>query len=98
MLKYYLLAFAVVAIALFYAYVSDPCNKLVQMEFASQHPDYEIVDSAADQGSPESVRCRISYRKPDSEKVHEAVWLYIHGKEGWEFSKVVGAQSHDETP
>jgi len=97
-LKYYLRAFAVVAIALLYAYVSDPCNKLVRMEFASRHPAYEIVDAEPDQGSPERVHCRISYRKPGSEEIHQDVWLYIHGEEGWEFSRVVETQSHDETP
>jgi len=98
MLKYYLLAFAVVAIALFYAYVSDPCNKLVRLEFGNRHPNYQIVDTKADQGSPESVRCRVFYRKPDADQVHEEVWLYVNGQQGWEFSRVLPKQAQDQTP
>ncbi len=99
MLKYYLLGFAVVGIALFYAYVADPCNKLVRMEFAERYPEYQIIDSEAYQGSRETVRCRISYRKPDSDEVHRQVWLYVNdGKEGWQFSKIVATKTDDETP
>ncbi len=96
MLKYYLLGFVVVAIALFYAYIADPCNKLVRMEFASRHPAYQILDSDADQGSRETVRCRISYRKPDSVEIFREVWLYIHGKEGWQFSRVLETATDGE--
>jgi len=98
MLKYYLLAFAVVAIALAYAYVSDPCHQLVRMEFSSRYPAYEIVDSEAHQGSREKVQCRISYRKPGSDEIHQQVWMYIHEEEGWEFSRVVEPQAREETP
>ncbi len=97
MLKYYLLGFAVVAIALFYAYLADPCNKLVRMEFASRHPEYQILDSEAYQGSRETVRCRISYRKPDSEEVYREIWLYINGTEGWQFSRVLESGIDGET-
>lgn len=98
MLKYYLLAFTVVAIALCYAYVADPCNQLVRMDFAERHPEYEIVDTEAHEGSRESVRCRILYRKPGSEEVHQAVWMYIDGEKGWEFSRVVETHARDEGP
>jgi hypothetical protein len=100
MLKYGLLAIAILGIALFYAYVTDPCNKLVRTDFASRHPDYRILDSDAAEGAPESVRCRIAYQKPDSDRIHEEVWVYQHEKKktGWEFSRVLGTRTRDEKP
>lgn len=89
MLKYYALAFLVVIIALFYAFLADPCNKRLRMDFASKYPSYEILETGASEGSPESVRCHVSYRKPDSERVYEAIWLYRHSREGWRFSRVL---------
>ncbi len=97
MLKYYLLLFVVVGVALFYVYVSDPCNQLVRMEFASRYPDYTILESGAEEGSRESVRCRIAYRKPGSEQVHDELWLYLHQGHSWEFSKVIETRSPIET-
>lgn len=99
MLKYYLLAIVIVGLALLYAYTEDPCNKLFRSDFASQHPDYRVLESDAEQGSPESVRCRVAYQKPDSAAIFEDVWLYTHEKKtGWRFSKVVGTRTRDEKP
>lgn len=98
MLKYYLLAFVVLAIALAYAYVSDPCHQLVRMEFAERYPEYEIVDSDAQEGSPEKVQCLVSYQKPGSAEIHQEGWVYISGKEGWELSRVVEMHAREETP
>ena len=98
MAKYYVLMFAAVAIALFYAYVSDPCNMLVRRDFSNKHPDYTIVGATAEEGSPESVRCRVSYRKPDSAELHEELWLYYKMKQGWEFSKILKKEPGEPTP
>jgi hypothetical protein len=98
MAKYYLLAIAVVGLALYYAYNTDPCNRLVRTDFASRHPDYQIIDSDPEQGSPESVRCRIVYRKPDSDQPQEAVWLYKHEKKGWRLYRASEPQPKVEKP
>ena len=98
MLKYYLLMIAVVGLLLLYAFHTDPCNKLFRGDFAGQHPDYRILDSDAEQGSPESVHCRIAYRKPDDERIYEDVWLYKNQGAGWEFSRVIGTRTRDEKP
>lgn len=93
MWKYYALLFTVVVVALFYAYLADPCNRLVRLEFAQQHPDYEVIDSDADEGSPESVQCHVTYRKPGDPQVYKDIWLYQNlgrrSKQGWEFAKVI---------
>lgn len=89
MLKYYAFLFLILGIALFYVYVKDPCNRQVRMDFAGQHPSYEILDTGASEGSPETVRCQVSYRKPDAEQVYQDVWLYQYSKRGWEFSKIL---------
>ena len=96
MLKYYLFAIAIVGIALLYAFNADPCNKLVRTDFASRHPDYRILDSDAEQGSRETVRCRIAYRKPDSGRIYEDVWLYKNEKSNWRFSRVLETRTRDE--
>ena len=96
MLKYYLLMIGIVGLALLYAFTVDPCNKLLRTDFASQHPDYRILDSDAEHGSPESVRCLIAYRKPGSERIYEDVWLYQNRGTGWKFSRVVETRNRDE--
>ncbi|RIL06170.1 MAG: hypothetical protein DCC71_07695 [Proteobacteria bacterium] len=74
MWKYYALLFTAVALVLAYTYVADPGDVL--------------LDSGAEMGSAESVRCRISYRDPGG-TTHEAVWLYHHHDTAWEFGRVV---------
>jgi len=96
MSKYYLLMFLVMGIALYYAFIRDPCNRQVRTDFSSKHPSYEIVDSRPSEGSPESVRCNISYREPDSDQVYRDTWLYIFSKKGWEFSKVLEARMEEK--
>jgi hypothetical protein len=103
MAKYYLLMVAVVALALLYAFVEDPCNRLVRMEFAEKHPGYVILDSHPDQGSPESVRCQITYRRPDDARVYEDVWLYHHVSKGgrgrgWQFARALETARRRDTP
>ena len=88
MWKYYALLLAAVALVLAYTYVADPCNRLLRTDFARMHPDFEILDSGAEQGSPESVRCQISYRKPGSPDVYREVWVYQYQGTAWEFSRV----------
>jgi hypothetical protein len=91
MWKYYGLLFLVVGIALYYVYVKDPCRNQLRTEFSEQYPGYEILDSAAAEGSPERVRCRVSYRSPGSEQTQEQTWLYLYGKSGWQFARVLEA-------
>ena len=98
MWKYYGLLFLVVGIALFYVFLRDPCNRQVRADFSAKYPSYEILDSDAAEGSPESVRCHISYRKPDSEEIHEDTWLYMYSKKGWSFSKILGTPGKGQTP
>ena len=95
MSKYYALMFVVVAIALYYAFIKDPCNQQLRDDFSNRHPTYEILSSEAAEGSPESVRCHISYRMADSEQVHDDIWLYLYTKRGWEFSRILESDVHD---
>ncbi len=89
MSKYYVLMFIVMGIALFYAFIKDPCNQQLRTDFSDRYPNYTIQSSAASEGSPESVRCRVSYQKADSEQIHEDIWLYQHSKSGWKFSRIL---------
>lgn len=88
MWKYYVMLFGAVALVLAYTYVADPCNRLLKADFARMHPGWWLLSSEAERGSPESVRCRISYRKPESPVVHEEVWVYHFRDTAWEFSRV----------
>jgi hypothetical protein len=97
MLKYYVFLFLIFGIAVFYAFIKDPCNQQLRSDFSDRYPTYTIVDSGASEGSPESVRCQISYRKPDSKQVYEDVWMYIHAKSGWEFSRIIETRERDES-
>ncbi len=98
MWKYFLFMFVIVGIALFYVFIKDPCNSQLRTDFSEQFPDYEIVDSGASEGSPESVRCLISYRKPASKQTYEDIWLYQDTGNGWNFARVVETREIEETP
>ncbi len=95
MLKYYVLLFIIVGMALYYAFVSDPCNTLVRTDFSDKYPGHEILRSGAEQGSPNSVHCHVSYRKPEGDQVYEDIWLYEDSGEGWVFSKIVGTREQE---
>lgn len=89
MSKYYVFPILIVGIALFYVFVKDPCNAQLRTDFSNKYPGYEILNSGASEGSPESVRCHISYRKPDGEQILEDIWLYQDSGRGWEFAKII---------
>ena len=69
MLKYVLLAVVVLAIAVLYVFLQNPCASQIRAEFAGNHPTYTILDSVTLEGSRERVRCEISYTKPDVDGV-----------------------------
>lgn len=98
MLKYVALLILVLAIAVFYVSIADPCDRQVRLEFSNKYPSYEFLDSRASEGSPETVRCRISYRKPGSEQVHEEIWLYLNPGNGWEFSRILETGVSERMP
>ena len=98
MLKYYVFAFLIVGIALFYAFLKDPCNRQLRADFSNKYPGYKILESGASEGSPESVRCHISYQKPDTEKIYEDIWLYLYADTGWKFSRVLETPKRERTP
>ena len=89
MMKYYVIMFLVAGVALYYVFLQDPCHKKVSEDFASKYPGYVVLSSTASDGSPQSVRCNISYRNPDSEQTYEDVWLYENSNEGWKFSEII---------
>ncbi len=97
MLKYYGFLVLIVGIAVFYVSVKDPCKQQLRAEFSDMHPSYAILDSGASEGSPESVRCHISYRKPDSEQIYEDIWLYQDSGRGWEFSRILVTGKTEQT-
>ena len=97
MWKYYLFLFLILGIALFYVYIKDPCNQQLRTDFSDKYPSYKILNSSASEGSPESVRCHVSYQKPDSEQIHEETWLYKHTGRGWEFSRILAPSAAEQT-
>jgi len=98
MLKYYVFAFLIVGIALFYAFLKDPCNRQLRTDFSNKYPSYKILESGASEGSPESVRCHISYQKLDSEQIYEDIWLYLYADSRWKFSRVLETPKREQTP
>jgi hypothetical protein len=88
MFKYYALLFSVFVIAVGYVYLRDPCNRQVREDFSNRHPSYRIVESGASEGSPESVRCHVSYQKPGSGQIYEDIWLYQY-VDTWKFLRVI---------
>lgn len=88
MWKYYALLFVAVGLVLAYVYVADPCNRLLRTDFMKANPSYVILDSNAESGAPESVHCRISYKKPGDDLIYEDVWVYMYGETSWEFSGI----------
>lgn len=96
MLKYWVFMLAVLGIALVYAYFSDPCSRLVRGDFSEKHPAYEVVSVDAESGSPESVRCVVSYRNLDSRQVHEEVWWYRNAGSGWALFEILETPENPE--
>ncbi len=97
MLKYYVLLFAVLCAALYFVYLEDPCHQQLRTDFSARHPSYVILDSGADEGSPETVRCHVSYRKPDGGQIYRDIWLYQRADTGWEFARIVETVEKKET-
>ena len=95
MAKYYALLLVIAGGALYYVFLQDPCNRNLLADFSSKYPDYEILDSAARDGSTDAVNCHVSYIKPDSEKVYEDVWLYRNQGSGWSFSEVIVSRERE---
>lgn len=99
MLKYYFALFLVVGISLYYVFITDPCNQLIRADFFSRYPGYEVLSSGAGEGSTgggptgnviaDSVQCHIVYKKPDSEQIHEDIWLYQNLGSDWTFSSIL---------
>jgi hypothetical protein len=94
MYKYYGFLILIVGMAVLYVFVKDPCKQQLRAEFADMYPSYVILDSAASEGSPESVRCRISYQKPEDKQIYEELWLYQHKRDGWSFSRIL--ETHEK--
>lgn len=97
-MKYYILLFLIAGIALFYVFLQDPCNRTVKTDFSNRYPSYNILDSAARDGTPESVHCHVYYQKPDSELVYEDIWLYENSVTGWGFSGILETRETQLTP
>ena len=95
MLKYYALLVLVAGIALLYAFHKDPCNRQVRADLLDRHPGYKVLDSTASEGSPESVRCNISYQEPGSEQIHDAIWLYRYSDDVWKFARILETPDSD---
>ncbi|MBW2416560.1 MAG: hypothetical protein JRG76_18860 [Deltaproteobacteria bacterium] len=89
MWKYWVFMLVVLGLALVYAYLSDPCIGLVRSEFSARYPDRQLVSSDADSGSPESVRCVVSYRESGSQEVESEVWWYRNKPDGWQLYKIL---------
>ncbi len=96
MLKYYVLLIFIAGMALFYAYSQDPCNRQLRADFSSKYPGYKILRTGADQGSPASVHCEISYQEFDGGQVYEESWLYLNSDDGWVFSRVIESRQQEE--
>ncbi len=89
MWRYWVFMLVLLGGLLVYAYSSDPCIGLVRREFSEKHSRYEIVSTDAESGSPESVRCVVSYRVPPSREVEQEVWLYRNAGDGWALFKIL---------
>jgi hypothetical protein len=99
MSRYAALLAAVVALGSLYASLADPCNRRVRLEFAQRHPGFVILGSGAAEGSPASVRCRVSYRRPGDDAVYEDVWRYQRPRRrGWELAGVLEAGTRRQPP
>jgi len=98
MWKYYIGLFLIAGIALYFVFITDPCNSQLGKDFSDKYPDYEVLYSGAGDGSPDSVQCHITYKKPDSDQVYEDVWLYLNAGSGWGFSKILQTQKKEQLP
>jgi hypothetical protein len=96
--KYYLLLLLMLGAAFVYIFLQDPCNSLVRSDFSAKYPDYKIVDSTAQNGSPDSVHCYVFYQKPDSKDIFKDIWLYANSSQGWSFSKVIAEGQPEQAP
>jgi hypothetical protein len=96
MLKYYLVLLLILGAVLVYIFRGDPCNRLVRADFSNMYPDFEILDSGAQEGTPDSVHCHIYYKKSGSDQIYDDTWLYKNPGNGWEFSKILGTREREQ--
>lgn len=89
MLKYYVILFLLFGGALYYVFQQDPCNKLLRTDFSARYPDYEILDSAPGEGSPDNVQCFVYYSKPGDRQIYRDTWLYRNEGDGYAFSNIL---------
>jgi hypothetical protein len=98
MARYWIFMLVLLGALLVYAYYSDPCIGLVRGEFQARHPDWELVATDAESGSPESVRCVVSYRAPESRDVKRVIWWYRNDGGDWALFKVLDADVESPEP
>ena len=89
MLKYYIALFLIAGIALYYVFITDPCNRQLRADFSSKYPGYEVLFAGSGEASTNSVQCHITYEKPDSEQIYEDIWLYQNSGSDWTFSTIL---------
>jgi hypothetical protein len=59
-----------------------PRESDVKIAFQQEHPSYNILDVHVDEGDMFSVYFHIVYRKPQEEKIHGEIWLYMKDEKG----------------
>jgi hypothetical protein len=96
MAKYYFILVLIMGAVLYYIFLEDPCNNMVRADFSEKYPGYEILNSGAGEGTPDTVQCHIRYQKPDSEEIYEEVWLYQKVGSDWSLSGVLETRKTEQ--
>lgn len=89
MWRLWAIMFAILGALLVYAYFADPCIGRIRQDFAQTHPEWELVSSDPESGSPSSVRCVVSYRKSSGPELYREVWWYRNLGDGWALQEVL---------
>lgn len=94
MIKYWVLLFLLLASALVYIFLQDPCNQQFRSEFMAKYPDYKVLDTGGE-GDTERVYCHVFYQKPGDRQIYEDIWTYVNSGSGWQFSVIKESRERD---
>ena len=68
--------FIIVAIGIFYVWVTRPNDEAVKKEFLAKNPTFEVTSLYVGEGNSDFAEYHINYKKPNDEKVYEYITTY----------------------
>ena len=66
----------ILALGLFYIWLTNPNDENVRKEFLAKNPTFEVIDLGVGEGNSDFATYHIRYKKPNDETIYEYVTTY----------------------